>query len=142
LVRQIYTSGLRNWGELFDACPDCFSFQPDEDFRQQAIELYGYSTQNETELLFEANFLNGSNTLNSLIKVVPGSEAMITEIMENPHAIGFLASRFLTGDVKRLSITGDFDLSLLSAPVLAFTSVDLTETTQAWLECVQVVLKP
>jgi len=142
LVRQIYTAELHTWGELFDACPDCFSFEPDEDFQQHTIELYGYAIQNEPQLLFEANFLYGSNTPNTLIQVVPDSEAMVTEITENPHSIGFLASRFLTGDVKRVAIAGDFDLSFISAPILAITSGDLPETTQAWLECVQAVLKP
>lgn len=142
LVRQIFTTELSTWGELLGVCPDCFSLQPDEEFQQQAIDLYGYSTQNESQLLLDSNFLHSSNTPNTLIQVVPGSEAMATEVTENPHSIGFLPSRFLTGDVKRVAIAGDFEISLLSAPILAITSGDLSETTKAWLECVQVILKP
>jgi undecaprenyl-diphosphatase len=142
LVQQIYTAELRTWGELYGICPDCFSSQPDEDFKQQSLELFGYSTQNEPQLLFEANFLDGSNTPNTLVQVVPGSEEMVKEIAVNPHSIGFLASRFLTEDVKRVAIAGDFDLSVLSAPILAITSGDMPESTQAWLECIQAVLKP
>jgi undecaprenyl-diphosphatase len=142
LVRQIYTTELRTWGDLFTKCPDCFSTQPDEDFQEHAIELYGYSIDNESQLLFEVNFFEGSTVPNTVIQVVPGSEAMLAEITENPYSLGFLASRFLSEDVKRLSIAGDYDLSLLSLPILAITNGDLSVTTQAWLECVQEVLNP
>lgn len=142
LVKQIYTAQLRTWGDLFAACPDCFSSQPAVDFQEHVVELFGYTTQSEPQRLFKTSFFEGSNTPRTTIQVMPDSEAMVIEIAENSHSIGFLASRFLSEDVKRVTITGDFDFSLLSSPILAITSGDLTETKKAWLECVQEIIKP
>ncbi len=142
MVRQIYSAQLRTWGDLFVECPDCFSSQPAEDFQEHIVDLYGYANQSEAQRFFEAIFFEVSHTPNSSIQVMPDSATMVTEVAENPYSIGFLASRFISKDVKRVTIAGDFDLSLLSSPILAITSDDLTETTQTWLACIQEVLKP
>ncbi len=142
LIQKIYSAQLRTWGDVFAECADCFSSQPADDYQEHVVELYGYSNRSETQRLFVSGFFEGSNTPNSSTQLMPGSEAMVNEIAQIPNAIGFLPSRFLSEEVKRVSIAGDFDLSLLSSPILAIIGGDLTETSKAWLECIQQVLNP
>jgi hypothetical protein len=142
VVQKLFNSQLRTWSDVYAICPDCFSASPEKSFLEHPVDLVVYSFRSEPQLLLETAFLEGRILPYSSASLVPDSEAMLSEVADNGFSIGFLGTRFISAGVKKLAISGEFDPSLVSAPILAVSKNELSGNTKSWLACLQETITP
>ncbi len=141
LVKSIFGGQNKTWGDVFTHCPDCFLTQPSSDFQLQSITSYAFSTYEEPQIHFVNSFMNGTQSLINTRVVVPSSTAMVTEVENDPTALGFVGHHFLNDKVKQV-VVSEIDSSSLISPILVILQHEPTEFQRTWISCIQKIVTP
>ncbi len=93
-LKGIYTGFISTWGELNPAISD--------EWKNQKIQAIHYLSQEPMVDLFLETTLEGE-VLSPRIWLAPGSAEVVQEVVENPNALSWVPSRWVTSTVKVLS---------------------------------------
>ncbi len=139
LVRDLFSGKLRTWQELQASCDTCFA----ENYTApgDAIALYTYAQQDESQQLFARELMLGQPVATSLSTYVPSALTMQSAISLDLNALGLLPARTLNANLSPLTLT-DFDLDTLTLPLLAYTAQPPADSARQWLACLQETLNP
>ncbi|RME86781.1 MAG: hypothetical protein D6770_11090 [Anaerolineae bacterium] len=103
------------------------------------VQVWVYAEGTDVQEAFRIATLRGG-AVTSLARQAWGPEAMLEAVANDESAIGFLPHRWLSDEVRPLSLPDDLRAAL-TVPVLAITPEEPQETAQALLACLQRLAK-
>lgn len=104
------------------------------------IEAWSYPPGADSLRQFEAAVMQNTPVNRRAAGIVPDPSAMVETVASSPAAIGFLPKRWLSDEVKTLTVEG-LPPESLRAPILAISSSEPRGTPRAWLICLQEALQ-
>lgn len=141
-ARKVFDGSLKTWGELQEACPDCFDKTYAENtYKDQPISLNFYSADEDIQILFELSVMAGQPVAGATATLIPDPNAMRETVGKSSTAIGFMPARTLDASVKEISLS-DVAVENLTQPILAIAKSEPQGATRGWLLCLQKVLNP
>jgi len=101
----------------------------------QEIQVWAAPTGNEVRKQFD-NVVLPKEALSSKAFLTADSQAMLTSVADNPGAIGYVASAWLTDSVRSLELSDALDMALRQ-PVLALLPKEPSGPGRTFLACLQ-----
>jgi undecaprenyl-diphosphatase len=140
-LSQIMSGRITRWDAFQQSCPECFSGDLPESLKGTPIALNFYSEAEDIQTALEARLAPGTLPARSQALLIPDPIAMIEAVSSSPSAIGFVPGRAFSNKVKDITIS-EADPQNFTLPILAITSTQPTDTTRAFLNCLQNSLLP
>jgi hypothetical protein len=141
VIRKLFNGQFATWGDLYDACPDCFIEGYDKAINGSTISLGFYPKDEDIQIAFIKTIMNEQPLDNAVATLIPDPQAMTEFIQQNETAIGFLPASELGEGMKQISLT-DLDASLVEQPILAIVKTPPEGKLREFLLCVQNKLNP
>jgi hypothetical protein len=101
-----------------------------------AVKPWSYPAGEDIQSIFYSVLLKGTQPARSTAFIAPDPQAMLEAVSTDPGAIGFIPRRWLSSQVKEISIDG-IDRSSLRQPILALTQSEPEGQKKQWLLCLQ-----
>lgn len=135
-LQEIASGTIQTWNDLFTACPNCFSTEPDDDLLKFPIQLLIYPSAEDAQVIFENLIQPGTLLARSSALLAPSPSAVNEVILANRNAFGFLPSMAADPSARQVKITADGETVSSSQPVLTITETDPQGATREWLACI------
>jgi hypothetical protein len=141
VARNLFSGRYDTWGDLYQACPDCFQKNYDGAFNSNAISLGFYSKDEDIQELFLSVIMSERPVANSSALLIPDPAAMVQFLQGGPNGIGFIPAHSMDSGLREIALV-DYDPSRLQQPILVLSSSTPSGNARELLLCVQNMLNP
>jgi len=121
-LRSLFTGAISNWESL--------------NGKQIPVSVWVYAPDNSISRIFKAAVMDDEATT-SLAFLAPDPAILLKAVSDDPGAIGYLPSLWLTKAVRQVLIDDKSVTQALLQPLLAMAQSEPQGVSRAWLACVQ-----
>jgi undecaprenyl-diphosphatase len=141
-LKNVLNGKYKSWGDLYTACPDCFSTGYDAAaYKDKPLSLGFYSPNEDIQVMLDLAVMGGQAVNSTEAALLPDTTAMMETVAESDTAFGFVPERALNETVKEVPLS-DVDPIKLTQPLLAIAKTEPSGAMRNWLICLQTVLNP
>lgn len=141
-LQEIASGTIHTWNDLFTACPNCFSTEPDDALLELPIQLLIYPSAEDAQVIFEDLIQPGALLARSAALLVPSPSAVNEVVLANRNAFGFLPGMAVDPSARLVEVTTTGETGPSFHPILAITETNPQGATREWLACVQQKIAP
>jgi hypothetical protein len=120
-IRALFTGEITDWSQASGS--------------EGSVHPWVYPDDNELELIFDRVLMNGKHP-SPTVSIAPDPESMQKAVSQDPGAIGFLPSSWLTDTIQAVSLEHKL-ASELKIPVLALTESEPQGSLGVFIACLQ-----
>jgi len=135
MVNGIFSGNIRNWEELWNSCPTCFSKNPPA--VQNALKIWVLPEDN----ILSHSFMEFSlqNPIASHAQIAPNAKFLRQIIASDADAIGYLTSGWLDDAVRGITVMDERG-EYIEIPITISMHNEPDEKLTQWIICLQTEL--
>lgn len=141
IAQRVFSGKYETWGDLREACPDCFDKNYDGSLDGSSIALGFYDGSEDIQTVFNRLVMNGQPAASAGAALIPDPQAMVEFLQGDRAAIGYINAGAMEEGLKEVILT-DIDSAALEQPLLAISQSTPEGASRELLICVQKVLNP
>jgi undecaprenyl-diphosphatase len=139
--RNLFSGRYDTWGDLYQACPDCFQKNYDGAINSNTISLGFYAKDEDIQELFLTVIMSERPVANSAALLVPDPAAMVQFLQSDQAGIGFIPAHSMDTGLREIALV-DYDPALLQQPILVLSNSTPSGNSRELLLCMQNMLNP
>ena len=121
-LRSLFTGAISNWESL--------------NGKQIPVSVWVYAPENSISRIFKAAVMD-EEAITSLAFFAPDPALLLKAVSDDPGAIGYLPSLWITKAVRQVLIEDKSVTQALEQPLLVMAQSEPQGASRAWLACVQ-----
>ena len=132
-IVKIFSGDTLNWADFYQQCQNCFSLPPDEEYKNQAIQILVYPSETPHGDISAEIFGTSDKFSQAVILTTIGQARQI--LQNDPLSIGVLPERMIVDPLRIVQTEGE--QSHLALPILAYITKELEGANESFLLCIQ-----